>query len=172
MAVIAVYPGSFDPVTFGHLDIMIRSSALFDELHVVVVHNPAKQPRFSSEERVSLIQQVLREADQPNLDASKIKVTNLDAGLLVDYCRMVNSKLIIKGIRVASDYDYELPMAVVNGDLANVETLFLPANAFFNHVSSSLVKQVFDLGGKVENYVPNAVVEALERNTRNREVSE
>lgn len=159
MSQIAVYPGSFDPVTRGHLDVAIRAASLFTELHIVVVHNPAKTPRFSSEERVQLIKASLAEL---NLRKSlQIVVDTLDGGLLVDYCRMVGAKALVKGVRTTVDLDYELPMALVNRDLAGVETVFMPADPVHGHVSSSLVKQVADLGGTVSKYVTDPVARAL-----------
>ena len=164
MKKIAVYPGSFDPVTFGHLDIAARAAALFDEIHIVVVHNPNKKPVFSSEQRVSLIQASFTEAARFGKafpTSTKVIVATLDQGLLVDYCRKVSASVLIKGVRNNADLEYELPMARVNRDLAAVETIFMPADPGQGFVSSSLVKQVAELGGSVDNYVPAAVVKAL-----------
>jgi pantetheine-phosphate adenylyltransferase len=164
MSSIAVYPGSFDPMTFGHLDIVARAAKLFSELHVLVVHNPEKTPFFSSAERVELILSSLTEAGrfgEPIDPKAKIVVETLDQGLLVEYCHKVHASALIKGVRSTADLDYELPMAHVNRDLAQVETLFLPADPQHGFVSSSLVKQVAALGGSVEKYVPTAVVRAL-----------
>jgi pantetheine-phosphate adenylyltransferase len=164
MSKIAVYPGSFDPITFGHLDIAARAAALFDELHIVVVHNPNKTPFFTSEQRMSLVEDSLSEAARFGRSippSTKIVIATLDSGLLVDYCRKVGAGALIKGVRNNADLDYELPMARVNRDLANVETVFLPADPGQGFVSSSLVRQVADLGGSVDKYVPAAVVRAL-----------
>jgi len=164
MKKIAVYPGSFDPVTFGHLDIAARAAALFDEIHIVVVHNPNKKPFFSSEQRVSLIQASFTEAARFGKafpTSTNVIVATLDQGLLVDYCRKVGASVLIKGVRNNADLEYELPMARVNRDLAAVETIFMPADPGQGFVSSSLVKQVAELGGSVDNYVPAAVVKAL-----------
>jgi pantetheine-phosphate adenylyltransferase len=160
MASIAVYPGSFDPITLGHLDIAIRAAKLFDELHIVVVHNPNKNPRFSIEERVELISASLTEFGAHSGKA-KIVVDTLSQGLLVDYCRMVAANALVKGVRTNVDIDYELPMAQVNRDLSGVETVFIPADPVHGHISSSLVKQVADLGGSVEKYVTQPVAKAL-----------
>lgn len=170
MSTIAVYPGSFDPVTLGHLDIALRAASLFSELHFVVVHNPAKSPRFSSEQRVELIRASLAELDLPK--HTKIVVDTLDGGLLVDYCRMVGAKALVKGVRTNVDLDYELPMAQVNRDLAGVETIFIPADPVHGHISSSLVKQVSDLNGKVDKYVSEPVARALASERANRKMSE
>jgi pantetheine-phosphate adenylyltransferase len=166
MPSIAVYPGSFDPITLGHLDIAARAAKLFDELHILVVHNPAKAPRFSSEERVELIRASLAELkiDGP----AKITVDTLDGGLLVNYCKMVAATALVKGFRTSVDLDYELPMAQVNRDLAGVETVFIPADPVHGHISSSLVRQVADLDGKVDKYVTQAVARALATSIANR----
>jgi pantetheine-phosphate adenylyltransferase len=166
MSKIAVYPGSFDPITLGHLDIIARASLVMDELHVVVVHNPGKAPRFSSEERVELIRASLAEHGIHN--NAKVFVDTLDSGLLVNYCRMVGAAVLVKGFRSNVDLDYELPMAQVNRDLAGVETIFIPADPEHGHVSSSLVKQVADLDGSVTKYVSNAVARALQASAANR----
>lgn len=164
MPKIAVYPGSFDPITFGHLDIAARAASLFDQLHIVVVHNPSKTPFFTSEERVELIEASFNEAARFGKafpSTSKVVVSTMDSGLLVDYCKKVGANVLIKGVRNNADLEYELPMARVNRDLAGVETVFLPADPSQGFVSSSLVRQVAELGGSVDKYVPSAVVKAL-----------
>ena len=166
MPSIAVYPGSFDPITLGHLDIAARAARLFDELHVLVVHNPSKAPRFSSEERVELIRRSL--AELKIIGPAKITIDTLDGGLLVNYCKMVGATALVKGFRTSVDLDYELPMAQVNRDLAGVETVFIPADPVHGHVSSSLVKQVADLDGQVSKYVSEAVARALATSANNR----
>jgi len=156
---IAVVPGSFDPVTLGHLDVIDRAAGLFDELHVLVVHNPNKSALLPISQRVSLLEQAIREAGLP----TNIVVASWSVGLLVDYCLDVGASVLVKGIRSQVDVAYETPMAIVNRNLAAVETVFLlpdPGNA---HVSSSLVRQVAGLGGDVSPYVPRAVSEYLER---------
>ena len=168
MSVIAVYPGSFDPVTRGHLDIAARAASLFSELHIVVVHNPSKSPRFSSAQRVELIRASLAEMDLPK--NAKVTVDTLDGGLLVDYCRMIGAKALVKGVRTNVDLDYELPMAQVNRDLAGVETVFIPADPIHGHISSSLVKQVADLAGSVEKYVTAPVAQALASELKTRKM--
>lgn len=158
MAKLAVYPGSFDPITLGHVDIIARSSNLFDQLHVLVVHNPEKQPRFDSSQRVNLIRESLAEA---GVAEDNITITELSTGLLVDYIRRVNAQVLIKGFRNNVDLDYELPMAKVNRDLSGIETIFISADPQYGLVASSLVRQVAALGGPVENYVSKAVAKAL-----------
>ncbi len=158
MPTLAVYPGSFDPITLGHVDIIERCSKVVDELHVLVVHNPDKTPRFTSSQRIQLIQDSLKES---GVDTTKITVTELSSGLLVDYIRQVNAKLLIKGFRNNVDLDYELPMAKVNRDLSGIETIFISADPKYGLVASSLVRQVAALGGPVENYVSASVAKAL-----------
>lgn len=152
---IAVYPGSFDPITFGHIDIATRAAKLFETVHVLVVHNPGKNPKLSLEARVELVRSVL--ADKPG----NFVVSSLASGLLVDYCKDVKAEALVKGIRTTVDLDYELPMAQVNRDLSGIETVFLPADPAHGFISSSLVKQVASLGGDISKYVPKVVVEAL-----------
>jgi len=155
---IAVVPGSFDPVTLGHLDVIERAAGLFDELHVLVVHNPGKTALLPIAQRVSLIEQSIRDAGiQGN-----ILVTSWSVGLLVDYCTEVGASVLIKGIRSQVDVAYETPMAIVNRDLAGVETVFLLPNPAHAHVSSSLVRQVSSLGGDVSPYVPAVVANYLQ----------
>jgi pantetheine-phosphate adenylyltransferase len=152
-----VVPGSFDPVTLGHLDVIERAAGLFDEVHVVVVHNPSKSALLPIAQRVTLLEQAIAQAGI----AGNIVITSWSVGLLVDYCTDVGAKVLVKGIRSQMDITYETPMAIVNRNLAGIDTIFLlpdPANA---HVSSSLVRQVASLGGDVTPYVPPAVAEYL-----------
>jgi pantetheine-phosphate adenylyltransferase len=163
MAKLAVYPGSFDPITLGHVDIIARSSNLFDQLHVLVVHNPEKQPRFDSSQRVNLIRESLAEE---GVAEDNITITELSTGLLVDYIRKVDAQVLIKGFRNNVDLDYELPMAKVNRDLSGIETIFISADPQYGLVASSLVRQVAALGGPVENYVSKAVAKALREQSK------
>jgi len=154
---IAVVPGSFDPVTLGHLDVIRRAARLYDELVVLVVHNPGKTPMLPLDERVALIERVIRDAGLP----ATVRVDSWGAGLLVDYCREVGATVLVKGVRSQLDVAYETPMALVNRDLADVETVLLLPDPAHAHVSSSLVRQVEALGGDVAPYVPAAVAAAL-----------
>lgn len=157
MSSVAVVPGSFDPVTLGHLDVIERASRIFDQVHVVVVHNPGKQAMFPIAQRVTLIEQALAQEGV----SGNLVVTSWSVGLLVDYCTDVGATVLVKGIRSQADVSYETPMAIVNRHLAGIETVFLlpnPANAY---VSSSLVRQVASLGGDVTPYVPAAVADYL-----------
>lgn len=154
---IAVVPGSFDPVTLGHLDVIGRAAKLFDRVFVVVTHNPGKSALLAVDERVRLLRESLADA---GIDG--VQVDSWSEGLLVDYCRRVGAAVIVKGLRSATDAAYETPMALVNRDLAGVETVFLVAQPATSHVSSSLVRQVASLGGDVSPYVPRAVAAALQ----------
>lgn len=156
---IAVIPGSFDPVTLGHLDVIERAAGLWDELHVVVVHNPDKEAMLPIAQRVALLEQSIADA---GFDGN-IVVASWSMGLLVDYCTDVGAQVLVKGIRSQVDVAYETPMAIVNRDLAGVETVFLLPDPAHGHVSSSLVRQVAALGGDVSPYVPAAVAERIQR---------
>lgn len=153
---IAVVPGSFDPVTLGHVDVIARAAALFDRLHVVVTHNPDKRALLGVDERVRLLREVLQEV------RGDVVVDSWSSGLLVDYCRQVGAEALVKGLRSSTDAAYETPMAMVNRDLAGVETLFLVAHPATSHISSSLVRQVAALGGDIRPYVPRAVARTLQ----------
>ncbi len=157
MSRIAVVPGSYDPVTLGHLDVIGRAASLFDELHVLVVHNPDKSALMPIAKRVSLIQESIAEARMPD----NIVVAGWSVGLLVDYCTDVGASVLVKGIRSQVDVSYETPMAIVNRHLADVETVFMLPNPENAHVSSSLVRQVAALGGDVAPYVPRPVADYL-----------
>lgn len=152
---IAVCPGSYDPVTAGHLDVIERSARFFAEVHVVVAVNAAKRPLFPVDTRVGAIRQAL---DKDGF--TDVKVTSTD-GLITDYCRQVGATVIVKGLRQNGDYEAELGMALVNRKLSGVETLFLPADPILEHISSSIVKDVARHGGDVTGMVPDCVVPLL-----------
>lgn len=158
MSRIAVVPGSFDPVTRGHLDVIQRAAGLFDEIHVLIVHNPDKTALLPIAKRTSLLEQAVREAGMPG----NVIVKSWSVGLLVDYCTDVGATAIVKGIRSQIDVAYETPMAIVNRNLAGVETVFMLPDPAHAHVSSSLVRQVASLGGDVRPYVPKVVADFLE----------
>lgn len=162
MSTIAVVPGSFDPVTLGHLDVIRRASALFDEVHVLVVHNPNKSAMLPITERISLIEQAIA-ADTSV--TGKIIVSSWSVGLLVDYCTEVGANVLVKGLRSQTDIAYEMPMVLMNRSLANVETVFLLPEPAHSYVSSSLVRQVASLGGDVSDYVPEVVATYLATTT-------
>uniref|UniRef100_A0A942SZ34 Phosphopantetheine adenylyltransferase n=1 Tax=Neobacillus citreus TaxID=2833578 RepID=A0A942SZ34_9BACI len=162
MTKIAVVPGSFDPVTLGHLDVIGRAAGLFDEVHVLVVHNPDKKPAmFDAGTRVRLIEESLVELGV----GGSVRVGEWTSGLLVDYCRQVGATVLVKGVRSGEDVAYETPMAIMNRHLADVETVFLLPEASRAHVSSSLIRQVASLGGDVAPYVPQVVGRALHAHT-------
>lgn len=150
----AVCPGSYDPVTNGHVDVIRRAAALCEEVVVAVLHNPAKQGTFPVEQRIKLLRAALGEV-------SGIRVEAFANTLLVDVCRQVDATAIVKGLRGGTDFAFEMPMALMNRHLTGVETLFLPGDPAFEHVSSSLVKEVHSLGGDITGLVPPVVLEAL-----------
>lgn len=154
---IAVVPGSFDPITLGHTDVIARAAKMFDELHVVVVHNPDKHALLPIVKRVELIEQAV-----DGLGLANIVVAQWSMGLLVDYCADVEATVLVKGIRTSTDINYETPMAMVNRNLSGVETIFLMPEPGHSYVSSSLVRQVASLGGDVRPYVPHVVADYLQ----------
>lgn len=159
MSAIAVVPGSFDPVTLGHIDVIERAAHIFDQIHVLVVHNPDKTALLPVAQRVSLIEKAIADSE----GAANITVTSWSVGLLVDYCTDVGASVLVKGIRSQVDVAYETPMAIVNRNLAGVETIFMLPDPAHAHVSSSLVRQVASLGGDVSPYVPKAVADFLQQ---------
>ncbi len=155
MTVTAVCPGSFDPVTYGHLDVIRRAASRFDRLVVACLRNAGKQPLFDADERIALLEAVLD--DLPNVEVAAFD------GLLVDFCRERGVGIIVKGLRAVSDFEYELQMAQMNTTLGDVETLFLTASPLYSFLSSSLVKEVARFGGDVADFVPPIVAERLAR---------
>ncbi|MFB9183902.1 pantetheine-phosphate adenylyltransferase [Dactylosporangium sucinum] len=149
----AVCPGSFDPVTNGHLDIVGRASKMFDEVVVAVLINQSKAGLFTVEERLEMLAEVV--APYPNVRVDAFQ------GLLVDFCHANEVGAIVKGVRVASDFDYELQMAQMNLGLGGIETLFMPTNPKFSFVSSSLIKEVAKWGGDISPHVPDLVANRL-----------
>ena len=149
----AVCPGSFDPVTNGHLDIIGRAAAMYDEVVVAVLVNPAKAGLFTVDERLDMLTEVT--AEYPNV------VVRSFEGLLVDFCRANDIPVVVKGLRAVSDFDYELQMAQMNLGLAGIETLFMPTNPLYSFLSSSLIKDVAKWGGDVTPHVPDAVAVRL-----------
>ncbi|WP_214323311.1 pantetheine-phosphate adenylyltransferase [Nonomuraea sediminis] len=148
-----VCPGSFDPITNGHLDIIGRAARLYDEVTVAVLINVEKSSLFTVDERVDILQTVTKDYDN-------VKVEKFH-GLLVDFCRHNNIPAIVKGIRVVSDFDYELQMAQLNYRLSGVETLFMPTNPEYSFLSSSRVKEIARYGGDVSGLVPDLVHKLL-----------
>lgn len=151
---IAIYPGSFDPVTNGHLDLIRRASKILDHVVVATLQHDTKHPLFTTEERMEMVSQAT--ADLPN-----VSVDSFD-GLLVDYAKERGARLILRGIRAVSDYEYELQMALMNRQLSSeLETLFIPASEQYSYLSSRIVKEVSRLGGDVSALVPAPVLARL-----------
>ena len=147
--IVAIYPGSFDPVTNGHLDVIERASHHFDALVVGVLENRSKEPLFSLEERLSMLKEAV--AGLPNVEVTSF------AGLLADYANERGISVVVKGLRAVSDFDYELQMAQMNQRLSGVDTLFMSTSPEYSFVSSSLVKEVATYGGDVAHLLPSAV---------------
>jgi len=158
---VAVYPGSFDPVTLGHIDIVKRAAALFDRLYVAVLQNPSKSPLFTAEARVEMLTKAVN--SYPNVYVERFE------GLVVEYARSRGAQAMVRGLRAVSDFEVEFKMASMNNRLApEVETLFLMTTSEYSFISSSIVKEVASLGGPVGSWVPDHVAEALERRFRRR----
>ncbi len=154
MKKIAVYPGSFDPVTNGHIDLIKRTLGIMDELIVAVVKNPEKKPLFSVEERVEILKEVTK-------DLKDVRIDSFDE-LLVDYAKKIGAKTIIRGLRAISDFEYEFQMALMNRKLnKEIETVFMMPSARYSYLSSSMIKEVVSFGGSLCELVPKIVEERL-----------
>jgi len=152
--VLAIYPGSFDPVTNGHLDLIERGAKIFDRLVVSILRNFDKEPLFTIDERVEMLREVTRLWANVEVDAF--------SGLLVDYARLREANVILRGIRAVSDYEYELQMAMMNRKLnKNVETVFMVPAVSYSYISSSVVREIARLGGSITDFVPPVVEERL-----------
>lgn len=151
---IAVCPGSFDPVTLGHLDIIRRAAKMFDKVIVLVIPNQDKHPMFSLEERADMLRRVTKDIENVVVDSSD--------GLLVDYLKEQNANIIVKGLRAMSDFEYEFQMALTNRQLyGNAETVFLTTSIELMYLSSSIVKQVAMFGGDISTFVPAEIIEEV-----------
>jgi pantetheine-phosphate adenylyltransferase len=151
---LAIYAGSFDPPTNGHLDLVDRASKLFPRVVVALGQHPSRSPLFTVEERVRLLEKVC--SPHPNVEVA------LFDGLLVDYARKIGARIIVRGLRAATDFEYELQIAHANADLApEVDTVFLPTRTNYGFISASLVREIASHGGDVSRYAPTAVCEAL-----------
>ena len=150
----AIYPGSFDPITFGHLDIIERSSKIVDELVIGVLNNSAKNSLFSLEERVSMIEEMTK--DLPNVTVSSFN------GLLVDYMREIGATINIRGLRAVTDFEYELQIAQANGVQSDdIETVFLTTNLKYSYLSSTIVKEFASYGGDISKFVPEQFIDRI-----------
>jgi len=163
---IAVYPGSFDPITFGHLDVVARAAAVFDQVYFAVLVNPHKsEPIFATDERLAAIREAVDEECQPDV-AARIAIDSFD-GLTVDFCRSRNATFVVRGLRAISDFESELQMAHTNRKLApEIDTVFFMTALEHSYLSSSLVKEIAAFGGDVTQMVPPAVVRRLNARRR------
>lgn len=151
---IAVYPGSFDPVTNGHLDIIKRAAKTFDKVYVAILTNSAKSPAFSLSQRIDWLKRATKELGNVEIDSF--------SGLLVNYANEKNASIIIKGLRAVSDFEYEFQMALTNRALSpNIETMFLMTNGKYSYLSSSIVKEIARLGGSLNGLVPDFMIEEV-----------
>ena len=151
---VAIYPGSFDPLTNGHVDIIERGSRIFDSIIVAILSNAEKTPLFSEKERIEIIQEVFK--DRPNVKVETFK------GLLVDYAKQKEAHVIVRGLRAVSDFEYEFQMALMNRHLEpGLETVFMMPAEQYTYISSRLIKEVFTLGGEISGLVPPVVEEKL-----------
>ena len=155
----AIYPGSFDPVTFGHIDLIKRAQEIFGEVTVAVAHNPHKHPIFSVRERVAMLKEATK--DMPG-----VVVDDFD-GLVVDYARKSKARVLIRGLRMLSDFEYEFQMALTNRKLRpDIETIFLMPHESYSYISSKLLKEAAGLGAEVACFVPDSVAKALKKKLR------
>ncbi|MCU0651777.1 MAG: pantetheine-phosphate adenylyltransferase [Candidatus Omnitrophica bacterium] len=150
----AIYPGSFDPVTYGHIDLIKRAADIFPELTVAVAHNPHKKPLFSVKDRVEMLK-------KSTVDLKGIEIVDFD-GLVVDYAMKEKAKVLIRGLRMLSDFEYEFQMALTNRKLnSDIETIFLMPHESYSYISSKLLKEAASLGADLSNFVPSFVEKAL-----------
>ncbi len=155
----AIYPGTFDPVTYGHIDLIKRAQEIFSEVIVAVAHNPYKKPLFSVKERAGMMRQATK--DMPG-----VVVEEFD-GLVVDYARRKKSKVLIRGLRMVSDFEYEFQMVLTNRKLApDIETVFLMPQESYSYISSKLLKEASSLGADLSSFVPDSVEKALKKKMR------
>ncbi len=152
---LAVYPGSFDPVTYGHIDVMERTAKLFPEVVVALGVHPTRTPVFSVEERVDLLRQV-------SANYRNVRVTSFD-GLLIEFCHSIGARVVVRGLRAATDFEYELQIAHANSDLyPDIDTIFLPTRTNYGFLSASLVREIALHGGDVSRFAPKSVCDALQ----------
>ncbi|MBU0478557.1 pantetheine-phosphate adenylyltransferase [bacterium] len=153
---IAVYPGTFDPITHGHIDLIKRGIKTFDKLIVAVAHNPDKNPLFTVSERVDMLREITK-------DMKNVEVDDF-GGLLIDYVRIKGANVVLRGIRAFSDFEYEFQMALINRKLSpETETIFMMPNESFSYVSSKIIKQIASMNGDISKFVPEVVKEYLKK---------
>jgi pantetheine-phosphate adenylyltransferase len=156
----AIYPGTFDPVTYGHIDILERALKLFDKVIITIAKNTAKNPLFTEEERIALLRQVTKGYKNVEVDSFE--------GLLVEYVRKRNAVSVVRGLRAMTDFEYELQMALMNRKLdETMETIFLMPNEKYTYLSSNFVREIARLGGDVSKFVPPVVLKALQKKNEN-----
>ena len=161
----AIYPGSFDPVTFGHMDIIRRSSAITEELIVGVLQNKSKIPLFSVEERVRMLKEVTKEI-------KNVKIVPFE-GLLIDFAREVEAKVIVRGLRAVTDFEYELQMAQTNHKLnPEIETMFMTTGLDYSYLSSSVVREIAAFGGDISQFVPESVIKRVTEKIKEKKIQE
>ncbi len=161
----AIYPGSFDPVTFGHMDIIRRSSAITEELIVGVLQNKSKIPLFSVEERVRMLKEVTKEI-------KNVKIVPFE-GLLIDFAREVEAKVIVRGLRAVTDFEYELQMAQTNHKLnPEIETMFMTTGLDYSYLSSSVVREIAAFGGDISQFVPESVIKQVTEKIKGKKIQE
>ncbi len=161
----AIYPGSFDPVTFGHIDIIRRSAAITDELIVGVLQNKAKTPLFSVEERVKMLGEVTKEI-------KNVKIVPFE-GLLIDFAKEMEAKVIVRGLRAVTDFEYELQMAQTNHKLnPEIETLFMTTSLDYSYLSSSVVREIAAFDGDISQFVPEQVMEQVTKKIKEKKIQE
>ncbi len=154
---IGIYPGSFDPITLGHLDIIVRASGLVDKLIIGVLRNNAKRPLFTAEERVEFIERVIRE----HTNLSSVQVEAFD-GLLIDFAAQKNASIIVRGLRAITDFEYELQIAQTNHKLnAKIDTVFFTTSVEYSYLSSSVVKEIAGFDGDIKQFVPGCIVQSV-----------
>jgi len=152
---IGIYPGTFDPITNGHINVIERIVPLFEKLIIAVAMNPAKNTFFSFEERLNLVKKTTK-------DIKNVEVLGFN-GLIVDFAKKVKSNVIVRGLRAISDFEYEFQMALSNYKISKIETIFLMTNPEFSYISSTLIKEIYLLGGDISYFVPKIVISALKR---------
>lgn len=161
----AIYPGSFDPVTFGHIDIIRRSAAITDELIVGVLQNKAKTPLFSVKERVKMLGEVTKEI-------KNVKIVPFE-GLLIDFAKEMEAKVIVRGLRAVTDFEYELQMAQTNHKLnSEIETLFMTTSLDYSYLSSSVVREIAAFDGDISQFVPEQVMEQVTKKIKEKKIQE